>query len=330
MGEKESFFSVSLKAFLKAFFVVVGLMAALFALVLFFSLFGSNESEEVTPKTKATVLFNPDGTRAPLKTDSDLILQINFNGVVGLGELSIDKIRTLLDESQSKPLKKGRVKAVLLNINSPGGGAFDSDGIYRLVAEYKKKYGIPIYAYTDKILASGGYYIAVAADKIYASNVAIIGSVGVMVPTIFNISKLLDKFDIESFTLIDGKYKDALNPVRPWTEEDKEYLKPMIGYFYDTFISVVAENRPLLTKEVLTNVTGAKVFAPPMAKEMGYVDEIVPTQAQAIEALAAAANLTESKYQVVTLEQTNWLTELLTEEATTLFSHFTNWFWYNL
>lgn len=319
MGEKESFFRVSLKAFLKAFFVVIGFCAGLFALILFFSLFGTSETDEVTPKTKPTVLFNPDGTKTTLKSTSPLILQIDFNGVIGIGGNSIDKIRTLLDESQTKPLAKGRVKAVLLNINSPGGGAFDSDGIYRLLAEYKKKYNIPIYAYTDRLLASGGYYIASAADKIYSSHVSIIGSVGVLVPTIFNISKLLDKFDIESFTLFDGKYKDALSPMRPWTPEDKEYLRPMIDYFYDTFLDVVSQNRPLLTRDVLVNVTGAKVFAPPKAQELGYIDAIVSTQATCIEDLAEAAHLTGTHYQVVILEETTWFTSLFSEEVSSFF-----------
>jgi protease-4 len=304
---------VALRAFTKALFVIIGIFAGLFLLILFFSLF-SGDSEEVTPQTKATVLFNPDGTKSSLKTDSPLILQINLNGVIGAGNYTIDKMRNLLDESQSKPIKEGRVKALFLHINSPGGGAFDSDAIYRLIMAYKLKHNIPVYAYTDQILASGGYYIAVAADKIYASPVGLIGSVGVLVPTMLNFSKLLERFDVETLTIAEGKNKDALNPLRPWTQEDKDYLKPMIDYFYDTFVSVVAERRPKLTKEVLVDTTGAKVFAPPKALEFGYIDEIVQSQNEALLELVKVAGLEGKHYQIVTLDQSNWLQDLFKEE----------------
>ena len=314
-NEQGSILSVSIRAFLRTFFAVLGIVFALFALILFFGLFSTDPKKEPTAQTKPKVLFNPDGTKTTLKSESPLLLQININGVIGMGSSTIEKIRTLLDESQTKPLAKGRVKGIFLNVNSPGGGAFDSDAIYRLLTDYKKKYQIPIYTYTEHVMASGGYYIGVAGDKIFSSPVGIIGSVGVIVPTVFNFSKVLQRFDIETLTISDGKYKDALNPLRPWTAEDKEYLKPMINYFYDTFLTVVSENRPALTKDVLMNQTGAKVFAPPMAKELGYIDEIVGTQKLALEALAEAAGLKDKTYQVVVLEQASWWEDLFSEDV---------------
>lgn len=315
-------FRSALGALLSTFFGMIGIAAGIIVLILIFAAFTSNNTEEVTPHYKTKVLFNPDGTKTTLKSNTPLILQINIDGVIGMGGATVDKMRILLDESQTNPIAKGRIKGIFLNVNSPGGGAFDSDAIYRLLMEYKKKYDIPIYTYTEHVLASGGYYIGVAGDKIYSSPVGIIGSVGVLVPTVFNIHKLLQKFDIETLTISDGKFKDALNPLRPWTPEDKEYLKPMIDYFYEVFLTVVSERRPLLTKETLINVTGARVYAPVEAQKLGYIDEIVPTQSVALYDLVKETHLEGTKYQVVTLEENNWWTELFSEDVSNAFKPF--------
>ena len=97
-----------------------------------------------------------------------------------------DAVRAQLIDTIDGEINKDQVKGLLLAINSPGGTVDDSDGIYRLVQEYKSRLKIPVYAYVDGMCASGGMYIACAADKVYASDASLVGHVGVILRTIFN------------------------------------------------------------------------------------------------------------------------------------------------
>ena len=123
----------------------------------------------------------PDATgmRNLLPSSAPVILRINVHGIIGEPHLNQDEFENLLLDSQEGMFHNNRVKGVLLHINTPGGTAIDSDGIYRALMKYKATYEIPIYAYVNGICASGGMFIASAADKIYATPESMIGSVGV-------------------------------------------------------------------------------------------------------------------------------------------------------
>ena len=98
----------------------------------------------------------------------------------------------------------------------------DADGIYRAIKHYKEQYQVPVIAYVDGLCASGGMYIACAADKIYATDVSLVGSVGVLFPSFMNFSKLLDTVGVQSLTISSCKGKDDMNPLRPWKEGGKD------------------------------------------------------------------------------------------------------------
>lgn len=308
-----SIWGAGLRALFRTFFGMIGIALGIVPFVLIVGLAMNSDDGDMEKCTSPRVLAGPDGKKEHLKHDSPLILQINIHGMIGMKNLTGDKIIALLNESQGTVIDEGRIKAILLHINSGGGSAFDSDEIYRAIREYKERYHVPVYAFAEGLLASGAYYIAVGADKIYTTPVSVIGSVGVVVPTFLNFSKVLDSFEIESLTVSRGKQKDALNPLRPWTAQDKESLNPVVSHMYDVFVDIVATNRKQITEEKLRETFGAKIFPAPIALEHGYVDAIDATRASTLKDLADSVGLTTGAYQVIELEQKTWLADIFNE-----------------
>ena len=116
--------------------------------------------------SKAQPLIMPDaeGDRTVLSGHSPAILRIDLRGVIGIGDLTSDKIESILLDSREDFLRGDRVKAILLYINTPGGASDDCATIYQALSSYKTKHNIPIYAYVDGMCASAGIYIACVAD----------------------------------------------------------------------------------------------------------------------------------------------------------------------
>ena len=319
-NENESLLNLSLKTFLKALSAIVGLLVGLFLILTLVGVFsaGSTLDNHLVTVNSEEILPNADGERKVLGKDAPVILQINFDGVIGLDNLRSKDIRQLLVESREGKYKNGRVKALLLNMNTPGGAATDSEEIFSLILDYKAKYQVPVYAYVGGLCASGGVYIAVAADKIIAGKSSIIGSVGVIAPTFMNFTKALDKIGVDTLTISAGKSKDALNPLRPWKEGEDDNYKLIIQYLYDDFVTDVIANRPQMTREKLVEQYGAKVFPAPLAKEYGYIDESGKSLSEALKELALAANLDEAEYQVIKLENNQWWRSLFKNQASAL------------
>lgn len=309
----ESIFMNSLRAFFVALFGVLGALIALAAIVIALIALSSASDEEAF-SSKVKILPNAKGSRKHLSSSAPVLLQIAIDGEIGKDALTAEKIETVLLESQEDEFKNGRIKGILLVINSPGGGVTDSDIIYRSLKEYKKRFDVPIYAFVDGMCASGGYYIACAADKIFASDVSLIGSIGVLSwPPFANVHETLEKLGISTMTVIAGKGKDDMNPFRPWKENEQANYQHLINYFYNTFVAIVQEDRPLVDHFKLVNEFGAKVFPAPMAKENGFIDENGYSRNQALAALAQAAGV--EKYQVVSFQTESWWKKMFKEES---------------
>lgn len=313
--KKESIFKHSVRAFFVSLFGVIGALVALVALVMFIGAL-ANASDDEKFSTNIKILPDADGHRKQLGSSAPVILQLNIKGTIGLEEVTGKKVREILLESREDKLKDDRVKGILISIDSPGGGVTDSDIIYRLLKEYKRRYEIPVYAFVDGTCASGGYYIACAADQIYASDVSIIGSVGVLSwPPYFNVTDPMKKWEIESLTLSAGKGKDKLNPFRPWKEGESDNMQSLLNYFYKQFVDIVIEARPSLGEENLVETYGARVFPAPLAKERGYIDLAGSSRSEALRALAAAADIPEDvKYQVIEVETKSWWRKVIRQQ----------------
>ena len=297
---RESVFVGAIRSFCSSFALVVGISLGLVVVFMGMMMLGGNNF--LPPKSEIMVMPDAHGNRMMLPPSSPVILRIDFSGVIGMGDLTGEKIQNILLDSQDDMLKGGRVKAVLLCMNTPGGVASEGAAIYRALMDYKMKYKVPIYTYVDGLCASGGMYIACASDKIYATPSSVIGSVGVRMGPNFNFSDAMTKVGVSALTLTAGKDKDELNPFRPWKPDEAASLQTIVSAIYDQFIDVVSMARPKLTKEKLVHECGADVFIAEAAEMHGYIDDAMSNYMMSLMALTHAAGIGEQQpYQVVQL-----------------------------
>ena len=159
---------------------------------------------------------------------------IAIEGIIGeAGEL-IEQINEFADD-------KG-IKAVVLRINSPGGGVVPSQEIYQAVRELKKKKKVVVSM--GSVAASGGYLIAVAADRIVANPGSITGSISTVIHYA-NVEELMKKVGVRSSVVKSGKFKDIGSPAREMTAEERSLIQAIVDDIYDQFVRTIAENRKL-------------------------------------------------------------------------------------
>jgi protease IV len=297
---RESVFISAVRTFVKSFAAILGVVLALLLIILMI-VFATGPTM-FPHKTELTILPDAEGRRELLAESAPVILHLPIHGVIGEDDLMGDSIDKVLLDSREDLFKNNRVKAVLLHMNTPGGTVDDSDQIYRSLMEYKKKYNVPIYAYVSGMCASGGMYITSAADKIYAAPPSIIGSIGVLIGPMFNISQAMEKIGLQSLTLTEGKDKDMLNPFRPWKPGEDHSLKVINDVLYQQFVAIFTAAHPRVDKTKLIEEYGANIFIGETAEKMGYIDVANSNYNTALQELAKAAGIApEEKYQVVEL-----------------------------
>jgi protease-4 len=163
------------------------------------------------------------------------------------------------------------IKAVVLRIDSPGGAVGPSQEIFRQVLKLKQA-GKKVVVSMGTVAASGGYYIASAADKIVASPGTITGSIGVIMEN-FGVADLAKFLLVEPRVIKSGKLKDVGNPFRPMTEDEKAFLQNLADDMYAQFTGDVAEQRKI-PLEKLREIAEGKVYSGSQAKALGLVDEL--------------------------------------------------------
>ncbi len=314
----KSLFYSTIRAFCVFFGALMGLFVAIFAIVLLIT--AVSDSIDTPKKSTLTVSADASGNRKILDDSTPVILRINIHGIIGLNELTETKISDMLYDSREGVLAKDRVKAILLHINTPGGLASDSSAIYRLLKNYKEKYKTPIYAYIEGLCASGGMYIACAADKIYSSHDSIVGSVGVRMGPAFNVSQTMDRFGLQALTLTEGKHKDDLNPFRPWKEGEDITIKEILRKTYEQFVEVVTNARKRLSRDLLINDYGAKIFIAQESEQFGFIDNGNSDYISCLTDLIKVAAIGEGKkYQVLLIAPHHSVIEDLTQGQNALF-----------
>jgi protease IV len=171
---------------------------------------------------------------------------VELRGVIGPeSPASADNIVTGLQEA----FKDKRTQGVILRINSPGGSPVQAGHINDEIRRLREKYpNIPVYAVVEDICASGGYYVAVAADHIYVDKGSIIGSIGVLMDG-FGFTGLMDKLGVERRLLAAGKNKGFLDPFSPIREDQQKYAETMLDEIHQQFITVVRQGRGKRLKE---------------------------------------------------------------------------------
>ncbi len=191
----------------------------------------------------------------------------DFFGTVSEGTVS--RLREELDRARLDD----QVKALVLRINSPGGTVTGSDLLYQEVMRFKRERKVPVVAHLMGVAASGGYYVAVAADTIHAQRTSVTGSIGVIFSGI-NVSGLMEKFGVEDQTLTSGKFKDAGSMLRPMRPDERVQLQSVIDDLYARFLEVVQAGRKDLSPEQIRTLADGRVYSATQALQNGLIDEI--------------------------------------------------------
>ena len=303
------------RSFSNVFFKFIGAAIAIAMIIIGFTVLSSTGP---TKSTSTVVLPNHTWKTKPFSPVTPTILRIPVTGTIGLNPYTTkDQLSNVLEDFQEMNLRPGVLKAVVLYINTPGGTSDDSDGMFRLLLEFKKRTGVPIYAYVDGLCASGGMFIALAADTIIASTPSLIGHVGVIMPTAFNFTKTMETLGIQSKTLSAGKDKDELNPFRPWKPDEGASLQRVINSCYDRFVRLVALHRPRISEDQLRD-QGAQVYPAPEALERGYIDKINDSYLDTLEEISTSLEIVDN-YQVIELQPQFSLSELFAPNPSALF-----------
>jgi len=192
----------------------------------------------------------------------DKVGVVEINGVIADSKEVIREITSFVEDSG--------VKAIVLRVDSPGGGVGASQEIYQEVVKAK---GVkPVVASFGGVAASGGYYVACGADKIVANPGTITGSIGVVMQ-FANLEELLKKIGYKGYVIKSGQHKDIGSPFREMTPEERELLQGVIDTVHQQFIKAVAEGRKIPIEKV-TAIADGRIFAGEQARDLGLVDEL--------------------------------------------------------
>ena len=243
------------------FFKIIGFVYLFLLLFLAMGLMNQNELSSVSAHT---ALVRLDGVIAP--------------GNQASAELVIDGLQAAFKDKNTK--------GVILSINSPGGSPVQAgqinDEIRRLKAKYPK---IPLYAVVEDICASGGYYVAVAADKIYVDKASLVGSIGVLMDG-FGFTGTMDKLGVERRLLTAGENKGFLDPFSPVDPKQKAYAQTMLEEIHQQFINTVKAGRGARLKETSDMFSGL-IWTGTKSIELGLADGLGSTEYVAREVIKA-------------------------------------------
>jgi protease-4 len=185
------------------------------------------------------------------------------------------------------------IRAVILRVDSPGGGVTASDVIYREILRYRERTGVPVYASMLDMATSGGYYVSMAANEVYAHPTTITGSIGVIAlfPQFEDLGK---KIGVYFEVIKSGPNKDISGGFRNMSAEQRAILQKMIEDMYTRFVTVVAEGRPNLDVETITSLADGRIYTAQEAHELGLIDGVMYLD-ELVEKVKADNNLTKAK-----------------------------------
>ncbi|RUM59174.1 MAG: signal peptide peptidase SppA [Persephonella sp.] len=223
-----------------------------------------------------------------VEANTQKIAVIYVNGVISDYVPYVKKISTAR--------KNKSIKAVVLVVDSPGGAVGSSQEIYRALEKLRKEK--PLVVSMGNVAASGGYYISVPANVIYANPGTITGSIGVIIQHV-NVKSLLNKVGVKVENIKSGKNKDILYPNNDLTDEQKKLLEDTIKDVYDQFLDAIVKYRPI-RKEKLRKYADGRIFSGRQALKLGLVDKLGNVQ-DALEEARKLANLKKGQYQIIEL-----------------------------
>lgn len=217
------------------------------------------------------LLMFSDSEIATNKLNAKHTALIDLSGLIAEGELaSSDSIVTALRHA----FKDKNTQGVILRINSPGGTPVQAGYIYDEIIRLREKHpDTPLYAVISDMCASGGYYVAAAADKIYADKASIVGSIGVRMDN-FGFVEAMKKLGVERRTLTAGKNKALLDPFMPVDKEVTQHMSNMLQNIHQQFINAVKKGRGDRLKQDVEGMFSGLIWTGEQSLEIGLVDEL--------------------------------------------------------
>ncbi len=211
---------------------------------------------------------------------SNKILLIDINGVISnkkqvstlgtqTGVGMVDRVREILKKAEND----NDVKALILRINSPGGTVTSSDIIYHEISTFKERKNIKVYAVVMDLAASGGYYVAQAADRIFVHPTSLTGSIGVIALKM-NLSGLMDKVGVDFEVVKSGDHKDFLSPFRPLTDDERLIFQKTIDSLHQRFVSTIEDNRKQLNRDEIEKLADGRIYTSRQALDAKLIDQI--------------------------------------------------------
>lgn len=196
------------------------------------------------------------------------VIQANNVSELGLAlgyqhDWTLSAIDDLIEDPENKGL--------ILFVDSPGGGVYESDELYLKLKEYQETTGRPYYAVMGSMAASGGYYISACADQIYANRNTWTGSIGVTMGTFFDLSEFLNRYGVKSVTVTAGRNKAMGEMTAPLTEEQRQILQGLVDEAYDQFTGIVADGRDLDLADTRALADG-RIYTAKQAMDLGLID----------------------------------------------------------
>ena len=240
------------------------------------------------------------GTDEPFSR-SDRVGVVEITGVISSSRDAIE----LMDRYE----RDSHVRAVVIRIDSPGGGVVPAQEIYDRVGRLKKKKKVVISM--GSVAASGGYYIACAGDRVIANPGTITGSIGVIIQ-FSQVRRLLDKIGVEPTVIKGGKYKDVGSPVREMTADERALIQGVVDDIYDQFLDAVATGRAISKDEVRSLAEG-KIYTGKQALALGLVDEL-GNEKHAIRVAARLAGIEGKPHVIYPERKRRGLLRYLTRE----------------
>ncbi|UTR11394.1 signal peptide peptidase SppA [Evansella sp. LMS18] len=191
----------------------------------------------------------------------------------------------------------GQVHGIIIRVNTPGGGVVESSEIHDKIVDIQEEFRKPVYISMGSMAASGGYYIAAPADKVFANSQTITGSLGVIMQSI-NVSELAEDLGISSEVIKSGPYKDIMSATREMTDDEREILQDLIDESYEQFVDVIEAGRDFSREEVYELADG-RIYSGSQAYEAGLIDglghfhEVIDTMQEDLD----RGNLTVVEYE---------------------------------
>ncbi|MBL7133407.1 MAG: signal peptide peptidase SppA [Phycisphaerae bacterium] len=200
-----------------------------------------------------------------------LLLNSRRQSIFSAGENQVSLFVEKLDKAQRDP----NVKAMIIRINSPGGGVTACDIMHDRLRRFRDaRRDVRVFAVIEDVGASGAYYVACGAERILAHPTSVVGSIGVIVQTV-SFAGTMAKLGIDAHAITSGKHKDLASPLKPLDKEDQAILQEMVDRYYKRFLKVVGAGRKALPAVRVKALADGRVFAGEQAKELGLVDGLM-------------------------------------------------------